>query len=329
MAFAITPVAAKDGNQATITGGVDFVDTSGSGAGPWIITKATIDPAGVNVQYVLSNNAAKTDLSSIAGTTAVNGHGTAAGALRVELPTDGTGVVNALQSGTWTVQPGNTANTVAWKVDGSAVTQPVSGTVTSNQGGAPWSDNITQFGGVALSTGTGAGGTGIPRVTVSNDSAVKVWDGTNTTAVKAASTQAVAADPSAVFTLSPNSFGVLTSGTAGSASAQVVSVQGIASMTPVQVSPSASSSGGYSYNNISSDTTTVVKSGAGFLHSIVINTLAATGTATVYDNTAGSGTKIATIATAAMGTLLYDIAFGTGLTIVTATAAPDLTVCYK
>lgn len=59
------------------------------------------------------------------------------------------------QSGTWTVQPGNTANTTPWlitisqggnaaavtasnalKVDGSAVTQPVSGTVTSNQGTA-------------------------------------------------------------------------------------------------------------------------------------------------------------------------------------------------
>lgn len=37
----------------------------------------------------------------------------------------------AAQSGTWTVQPGNTANTTAWKVDGSAVTQPVSGTVST------------------------------------------------------------------------------------------------------------------------------------------------------------------------------------------------------
>jgi hypothetical protein len=37
----------------------------------------------------------------------------------------------ASQSGTWTVQPGNTANTTAWKVDGSAVTQPVSGTLTA------------------------------------------------------------------------------------------------------------------------------------------------------------------------------------------------------
>lgn len=51
-------------------------------------------------------------------------------------------------------------------------TQPVSGTVTANQGGAPWSQNVTQFGGVALSTGTGAGGTGIPRVTISNDSSL-------------------------------------------------------------------------------------------------------------------------------------------------------------
>lgn len=41
----------------------------------------------------------------------------------------------ATQSGTWTVQPGNTANTTAWKVDGSAVTQPVSfGTVTVTSG---------------------------------------------------------------------------------------------------------------------------------------------------------------------------------------------------
>lgn len=42
------------------------------------------------------------------------------------------GTVAATQSGTWTVQPGNTANTTAWKVDGSAVTQPVSGTITAS-----------------------------------------------------------------------------------------------------------------------------------------------------------------------------------------------------
>lgn len=46
----------------------------------------------------------------------------------------GTFAVQAAQSGTWTVQPGNTANTTAWKVDGSAVTQPISGTITANAG---------------------------------------------------------------------------------------------------------------------------------------------------------------------------------------------------
>lgn len=257
MTFAITPVAAKDGAGTTIAGGVNFIDVSGTGAGPWEITKVTIDPAGVNTQAVLSNSAAKCDLSSVAGVTTVTGHGTASGAIRVELPTDSTGVlavtdnagsltvdnggtfavqaaqsgtwnvtnvsgtvslptgastaakqpalgtagsastdvitvqgvasmtkllvtpdsvalpanqsvnvaqinattplmgngttgtgsprvtiasdntafsVNAVQSGIWTVQPGNTANTTAWKVDGSAVTQPVSGTVTANAG---------------------------------------------------------------------------------------------------------------------------------------------------------------------------------------------------
>lgn len=105
-------------------------------------------------------------------------------------------------------------------------TQPVSGTVTANQGGAPWasnwtqyngvangagnaafvqpgtaatftvaqavaanlnatvtgtvittppanaSTNVTQFGGAAVVTGTGASGAGVPRVTVSNDSVI-------------------------------------------------------------------------------------------------------------------------------------------------------------
>jgi hypothetical protein len=44
------------------------------------------------------------------------------------------------------------------------------GSVT--QGTTPWVDNISQFGGSAVVTGTGASGAGIPRVTVSNDSTV-------------------------------------------------------------------------------------------------------------------------------------------------------------
>ena len=40
----------------------------------------------------------------------------------------GTFAVQAAQSGTWTVQPGNTANTTAWLVTGTGGTFPVTGT---------------------------------------------------------------------------------------------------------------------------------------------------------------------------------------------------------
>ncbi len=50
-------------------------------------------------------------------------------------------------------------------------TQTVSGTVTTTPP-ANASTNVTQFGGTNVSTGTGAGGAGIPRVTISNDSSL-------------------------------------------------------------------------------------------------------------------------------------------------------------
>lgn len=84
----------------------------------------------------------------------------------------------------------------------------------------------------------------------------------------------------------------------------------------------------FSYTNITSATTTTVKSGSGFLHCITINTTAA-GTITIYDNTAGSGTKIGTLkASVAENTYYFDTTFGTGLTIVTA-AASDITVSWR
>lgn len=90
---------------------------------------------------------------------------------------------------------------------------------------------------------------------------------------------------------------------------------------------------GYSFVNITAaaPTTTVVKTGAGILHSICFNTPTATGVVTVYDNTAASGTKIATFTTAASPfpyTQILDAAFSTGLTITTATATQDITVTY-
>lgn len=89
------------------------------------------------------------------------------------------------------------------------------------------------------------------------------------------------------------------------------------------------SGGGGSYAHITTNTTTTVKSGAGTLQNIVINNPGSAWVATVYDNTAGSGTVIAVISAAAGQTLPYNLRFSAGLTIVTTGTTPgDMTVIY-
>ncbi len=97
--------------------------------------------------------------------------------------------VAVTQSGTWTVQPGNTANTTAWKVDGSAVTQPVSVAAV---------------------------------VHVDDNSGSLTVDGTITANLGTLGGAATAAKQPAL-------------GTAGSSSADVISVQGIVAGTPLPV----------------------------------------------------------------------------------------------
>lgn len=83
------------------------------------------------------------------------------------------------------------------------------------------------------------------------------------------------------------------------------------------------------FKNINGAATTTVKVGGGMLHSITINT-PATGAITVFDNTAASGTAIASInPTTSVGpcTLIFDAEFRTGLTVVT-NASQDITVNY-
>lgn len=84
-----------------------------------------------------------------------------------------------------------------------------------------------------------------------------------------------------------------------------------------------------SYKNLAGAATYVIKSGAGTLRNLVVNTTAATAI-TIYDNTAASGTKIATIAASPVigSNFYYDVAFTTGLTIVLA-GASDVTISYE
>lgn len=90
---------------------------------------------------------------------------------------------------------------------------------------------------------------------------------------------------------------------------------------------------GYGYLNIvlAAPTTTAVKTSQGFLHSITFNKPIATGTVTIYDSLAGSGTVIGTLTIPASPqpfTVTYDVFFTIGLTIVTATAAQDITISF-
>lgn len=85
----------------------------------------------------------------------------------------------------------------------------------------------------------------------------------------------------------------------------------------------------FSPKHINTSATTLVKTGAGVLHGVTINTKATTSVTTVYDSLTASGTVIAVLdSTNNVGSFLYDVAFTIGLTVVT-TGTPDLTVSYR
>ena len=79
---------------------------------------------------------------------------------------------------------------------------------------------------------------------------------------------------------------------------------------------------------ISTATTNVVKTGAGLLHTIVVQG-GTTGTIIGYDNTAASGTILFSFdTTVALATYTFDVSFAVGLTVVTS-AATKLTVSAR
>jgi hypothetical protein len=82
--------------------------------------------------------------------------------------------------------------------------------------------------------------------------------------------------------------------------------------------------------NITTSTTTLVKTGPGSIYGLTVNTGGTTSTAKLYDGIDATGTLIATCATTATGaSFTYNIAFAAGLCIVTAGGAPaDVTVSY-
>lgn len=104
LAGTLTVSGGSGGGPATIADGADVTLGAKADAKSTATDGTAVSAMSVWKQISASVQAAA---SSVAGTLTVATHA-------------------VTQSGTWTVQPGNTANTTAWKVDGSAVTQPVS-----------------------------------------------------------------------------------------------------------------------------------------------------------------------------------------------------------
>ncbi len=171
----------------------------------------------------------------------------------------------------------------------------------------PVPQNISQFAGAAVATGTGASGSGIPRVTIANDSQVKAWDGTNSVTVKAASTTPVAADTALVVGISPNTLGCAGQSLANTkkaalsqtASAQIIT--GVASKQTYICSIVIFSATAQSVNFIEGTGTTCATGGAG----LTGGTTAATGMSLAANTGVSHGN-------------------GTGLTTFTATAADNV-----
>ncbi len=107
------------------------------------MTKLLVTPDSVALPANQSVN-----VSQINGVTPLMGNGTTGtGSLRVTISSDNTAFsVNAVQSGTWTVQPGNTANTTPWLVTDTPAT---SGGLSFSYTLSAASNNLTQAKGTA------------------------------------------------------------------------------------------------------------------------------------------------------------------------------------
>lgn len=156
MANSIPVVIASDQSPVPISGSITATNPSVGSNGAAIPTSSTLVGAsdGTNLQPLKVDGSGNLKVVDVQGTS--------------PWVVSGTVTANA-GTGNFTVVQSSGAN-LHVNVDNFPASVPVTGTVTVNQGTSPWVDNVSQFGGSNVVTGTGASGAGIPRVTVSNDS---------------------------------------------------------------------------------------------------------------------------------------------------------------
>ena len=82
------------------------------------------------------------------------------------------------------------------------------------------------------------------------------------------------------------------------------------------------------YASIAATGTLNVAKGPATLESVIVNTGAASAVLTIYDNTAGSGTKIATVDATSKSFAHYGCRTKTGITAVLSGGNADVTIVY-
>ena len=235
------------------------------------------------------------------------------------------GIAGTASTDVLTVQ--GISSMTALLVDGSAVTQPVSigstVTVTGTGGTFP----VTDSGGSLTVDDGGSSLTVDGTVGISGSVAVT---GTFWQATQPVSASSLPLPTGAATAAKQPDFG-----TAGTPSPDVLTVQGISGGEPLIVDviqPIITTPASSPYLHLNANGTTTVKSGAGVLRRIVINTRGGLlNTLTIYDNTTATGAVIAVIDTAAAGGEFgYELDFTTGLTVVLASGtAADITIIYE
>lgn len=212
-------------------------------SGSWTATVTQGTASNLKAQVTGAGSAGTADsgvvtVQGISGMTAVKVDGTGG-----SFPVSGT--VAATQSGTWNVgQSGS-----PWGVTGSgSAGSPASGVVTVQgiPSGSPVAGNVTFLGSNAINLGAGNAGTGTQRVILATDQAALAAWGLGATAASVPSgAQYIGGNKSGNLTGlvmgSSNDLTVGGAGTAGSAAGGVLTVQGVASMTPVQISQATAS----------------------------------------------------------------------------------------
>lgn len=205
-------------NVSQLAGTTTDTNSGTKSAGTLRVVLATDQPALTNKLLVTPDSVAlpanqSVNVSQLAGTTTDTNSGTkSAGTLRVVLATDQPALTNKL------------------------LVTPDSVALPANQ-----SVNVNQFGGSAVVTGTGAGGAGIPRVTLSNDSSLAANQSVNVAQIGGTNTVTAAAGVQKVGIVG-NANGAIDAANNAAAPANVI-VDGIEVATQTSTQPTAATAG--------------------------------------------------------------------------------------